>query len=252
MTRDCLTEEDLLALLAGDSSWDEWREHLGACPSCHSLWAKQEPLQQALDSVPDEATLKRLVTAARAGLEEALKRRARPVAHYGAWSRSPVGPLFIAVSDRGLCAISFRSTERDFVRRLERRGFEPLRAREHVEGTISQLQEYFAGRRRRFDVVVNLAGQTRFQRLVLETTAEVPSGQSASYGEIARRIGRPRATRAVGAALGQNPVPIVVPCHRIIGSDGGLHGYGGGLDIKERLLRLEGALVGRGTPSPAA
>jgi len=251
MSGDCLTEETLLALLAGDASWDDWREHIDACPSCHRLWARQEPLQRVLDAAPDEAELERLARTARARLDEALRGRSRPIARYGTWSRSPVGRLFLAVSDRGLCAISFRGTERSFVRRLERRGFQPLRAQEQVKGAISQLREYFAGRRRRFDVAVDLAGQTQFQRLVLETTAQVPPGKVVSYGDVARRIGRPRATRAVGAALGQNPIPIVVPCHRVLDSEGRLHGYGGGLDIKEKLLRLEGAPIGRKTASPA-
>ncbi len=243
MTRECLTEEDMLALLAGDASLDDWREHIAACPACHVLWSRHEPLLKALDAAPNEVALERLTRTARARFEEALKLRAKPVARYSVWTHSPVGRLFMAVSELGLCAISFRSTEQDFVRRLERRGFQALREREHVKGAMSQLREYFTGRRQRFDVVVDLAGQTRFQRLVLETTAEVPAGQVVSYGDIARRIGKPRATRAVGAVLGQNPVPIVVPCHRVIGSDGGLHGYSGGLDVKEKLLRLEGAPI---------
>jgi methylated-DNA-[protein]-cysteine S-methyltransferase len=252
MSKDCLTEETLLALLAGDASWDDWREHIDACPSCRRLRSRQEPLQRVLDTAPNEAELERLAGAARARLEEALAGKTRPVARYGTLSRSPVGQLFLAVSDRGLCAISLRSTEVGFVRRLERRGFRPLRAQVQVEGPISQLREYFAGRRRRFDVAVDLAGQTQFQRLVLETTAAVPLGQVVSYGEVARRIGRPRAARAVGGALSQNPVPIVVPCHRVLDSEGRLHGYGGGLDAKEKLLRLEGAPIGRKTASPAS
>jgi len=230
-------------LLAGDASLDDWGEHIASCAACHGVWSKHEPLLQALDATPNEVALERLTRTARARLDEALKLRVKPVAHYGVWTHSPVGRLFVAVSEMGLCAISFRSTEQDFVRRLERRGFRALREREHVEGAKSQLREYFAGRRRRFDVVVDLAGQTEFQRLVLETTAEVPAGQVVSYGDIARRIGKPRATRAVGAVLGQNPVPIVVPCHRVIGSDGRLTGYSGSLDVKERLLRLEGAPI---------
>ncbi len=243
MTRECLTEKDLVALLAGDSSPEEWREHIASCPACHILWSKHARLLVALDAAAKEVALDKVVSAARARLEEALSLAAKPVASYGVWSRSPVGRLFMAVSERGLCAISFPSTEQDFVGRLQRRGFRPLRAGEDVKGATSQLREYFAGRRKRFDMVVDLTGQTRFQRLVLETTAEVPAGQVVSYGEIARRIGKPRASRAVGAALGQNPIPIVVPCHRVIGSDGGLHGYGGGLDVKEKLLRLEGAPI---------
>lgn len=243
MTRECLTEESLLALLAGDSSLDEWREHMAGCPACRALWSEQEPLQKALEAPLDEVELERLIRTARAGLEKALRLGGKPTAHYGAWPDSPVGQLFVAISERGLCAISFHSTEQDFVRRLEGRGFQALRADQYVKGAISQLREYFAGRRQRFEVPVDLTGQTQFQRLVLETTAKVPLGQVVSYGEVARQIGKPRATRAVGAVLGQNPIPIIVPCHRVIGSDGGLHGYRGGLDIKERLLRLEGALI---------
>jgi O-6-methylguanine DNA methyltransferase len=243
MTSDrCFEEEDLLALLAGDESPEVWREHMRGCAECHDLFSAQEPLRHALEE-PARQPIDTLVKAARAHLEEALRLSPKPTAYYDAWPDTPVGPLFLAVSDRGLCAISFRSSLDDFLRRVERRGFRPARSPERVREAVEQLREYFAGRRRRFDMTVDLAGQTPFQRQVLEAAARVPAGAVASYGDIARAIGRPRATRAVGAALGQNPVPIVVPCHRIIGSDGGLHGYGGGLDIKEKLLRLEGAPI---------
>jgi len=218
---------------------DDRREHI-ACPQCRALLSKQEPLRKALGMSLNETALESLTSAARARLDEMLSKEVRPLAYYDAWLRSPVGPLFVAVSDAGLCAVSFRSSEDDFVRRLERRGFRAVRSPERTGGAIAELREYFAGRRRRFDVLVDLTGQSRFQRLVLEATAAVLAGEVVSYGEVARRIGMPRACRAVGAALGQNPVPIVVPCHRVIGSDGGLHGYGGGLDVKEKLLRLEG------------
>ena len=102
----------------------------------------------------------------------------------------------------------------------------------------TQLNEYFAGRRKECDLPVKLNG-TEFQVSVLEALQDIPYGQTTSYGEIARRIGRPKAVRAVGAANGRNPIPIVVPCHRVIGSTGDLTGFGGGLDTKEALLRLE-------------
>lgn len=108
-----------------------------------------------------------------------------------------------------------------------------------------QLEEYFDGRRRIFELPLDLRG-TRFQRDVWNAVAAIPYGHTASYGQIARLIGRPDASRAVGAANGQNPVPIVVPCHRVIGANGSLTGYGGGLPLKRRLLALEGLL-----PSPA-
>ncbi len=104
-----------------------------------------------------------------------------------------------------------------------------------------QLTEYFAGERRSFDLPLGPAG-TAFQRAVWEALAAIPYGELRSYRDIARAIGRPTAVRAVGAANGRNPLPIVVPCHRVVGSDGSLTGFAGGLDIKRRLLRLEGAL----------
>jgi len=101
-----------------------------------------------------------------------------------------------------------------------------------------QLTEYFAGERKDFDLPLSLHG-TEFQLLVLEELKTIPYGETTSYGDIAKRIGRPKAVRAVGAANGRNPIPIIVPCHRVIGSSGDLTGFGGGLDTKTALLRLE-------------
>ena len=101
-----------------------------------------------------------------------------------------------------------------------------------------QLTEYFAGERKDFDLPLNLHG-TEFQLRVLEELKTIPYGETTSYGDIAKRIGRPKAVRAVGAANGRNPIPIIVPCHRVIGSSGHLTGFGGGLDTKTALLRLE-------------
>jgi methylated-DNA-[protein]-cysteine S-methyltransferase len=106
-----------------------------------------------------------------------------------------------------------------------------------------QLQEYFAGERSHFDLLLNGAG-TDFQQSVWSALARIPFGEVRSYGDIAREIGRPKAVRAVGAANGRNPLPIIVPCHRVIGSNGSLTGFAGGLDIKKKLLALEGALPG--------
>lgn len=108
-----------------------------------------------------------------------------------------------------------------------------------------QLEEYFDGRRRVFEFPIDLRGSA-FQKDVWSAVADIPFGRTASYGQIARLIGRPQASRAVGAANGQNPIPIVVPCHRVIGSNGSLTGYGGGLPLKRQLLTLEGLL-----PTPA-
>src|SRR3972149_11851205 len=141
MRRECLTEDDLLALLAGDASGDEWQEHLAGCATCRNLRSKQEPLQRALEPARHDAALQRLTRAARSRLEDVLKAEVRPIAYYDVWPDSPVGQLFLAVSQRGLCAVSFRTTEDDFLRGLLRRGFQPVLALERVRGAMGQLQE---------------------------------------------------------------------------------------------------------------
>jgi methylated-DNA-[protein]-cysteine S-methyltransferase len=107
-----------------------------------------------------------------------------------------------------------------------------------------QLDEYFAGRRTTFDVPLSPAG-TAFQRDVWNALLQIPYGETTSYGQLARKIGRPAAVRAVGAANGQNPIPIIIPCHRVIGGDGRLVGFGGGLNVKRFLLALEQPAVTR-------
>jgi len=152
---------------------------------------------------------------------------------YYCYVDSPIGELLLAGDDAGLAVIGFpkgsmrRNPEPDWI--FNERKLATARR---------QLREYFAGKRREFDLPLHLSG-TEFQVSVLKALQEIPYGETVSYGEIARRIGRPKAVRAVGAANGRNPLPIVVPCHRVIGSTGDLTGFGGGLDTKEALLRLE-------------
>jgi len=121
----------------------------------------------------------------------------------------------------------------------ERTGAEPAGPRHR--DFERQLSEYLEGRRRVFELPLHLEG-SEFQKEVWEAVFQIPYGQTASYGEIAHLIGKPKASRAVGAANGANPIPIVIPCHRVIGSDGSLTGYGGGLALKSRFLALEGIL----------
>ncbi|MDH5823870.1 methylated-DNA--[protein]-cysteine S-methyltransferase [Luteimonas sp. RD2P54] len=150
---------------------------------------------------------------------------------------SPVGPLLLAASDGGLHAIEFHAARHPVRRRVDwREGRHPL-----LDEASRQLREYFDGRRRAFDVPLAPQG-TAFQRQVWFALAGIPYGATLSYAQLAARLGRPSATRAVGAANGRNPLPIVLPCHRVIGADGSLTGFGGGLPTKHYLLRLEGAL----------
>jgi methylated-DNA-[protein]-cysteine S-methyltransferase len=158
---------------------------------------------------------------------------------------SPVGPLLVAATERGLCRISFDpEPEREAEGLARIFGTRVLRAPRPLEGARRELDDYFEGRRREFDLAVDLTSVPAFQRLVLTELGRVPYGQVETYGGLAARVGRPRAARAVGGALNRNPVPIVVPCHRVVGATGSLVGYGGGLERKERLLALEGALLG--------
>jgi methylated-DNA-[protein]-cysteine S-methyltransferase len=157
--------------------------------------------------------------------------------HYCEMS-TPVGRLLLAGDGEGLRRVSFQS------------GLHPAevaecwqRTKEPFREAIAQLDAYFAGRLRRFDLALAPEG-TPFQREVWSALTDIPYGETVSYSELARRIGRPAAPRAVGAANGKNPLPIVVPCHRVIGANGALTGFGGGLAIKRRLLEVEAGSPG--------
>ncbi|MBM3678964.1 MAG: methylated-DNA--[protein]-cysteine S-methyltransferase [Actinobacteria bacterium] len=157
---------------------------------------------------------------------------------------SEIGPLLVAVSDRGLLRISFDSEadhHLEWIARLAGPGV--LRTPRAVDAVRRELDEYFAGKRQAFDLSVDLRGQAAFTIRVLDELAQVPFGETATYAELARRAGNPKAARAVGMVMNKNPIPIVLPCHRIVGANGSLTGYAGGLDVKERLLRHEGVVL---------
>ena len=163
------------------------------------------------------------------------------VVHYTSM-RTPVGRLYVAATEAGLVRVAFDQIEASFVTDLRRQlKRDVIQSADRMAGVVAQLEAYFAGERPAFDVPIDLGQVAPFQRSVLMAARRIPAGQLVSYGEIARRIGRPKASRAVGQALGHNPVPIVIPCHRIVPSGGGLGGYVGGLDIKRKLLKMEGA-----------
>lgn len=152
---------------------------------------------------------------------------------YYCYLDSPVGDLLLAGDEDALSLVGFPEgamryePEPDWI--YNEKPFAAAR---------QQLREYFAGERREFDLPLNVTG-TDFQLQVLEELRRIPYGETTSYGDIAKRIGRPKAMRAVGAANGRNPIPIIIPCHRVIGSSGDLTGFGGGLPAKRALLKLE-------------
>lgn len=150
--------------------------------------------------------------------------------------QSPVGPLKLVASDAGLVAILWPDDDPRRVRLgpLAEHDGHPI-----LVETVRQLREYFAGARTRFDIPLDFHG-TDFQKSVWRALLAIPFGETRSYAAIAREIGRPAAVRAVGAANGRNPISIIAPCHRVIGSNGALTGFAGGLETKDFLLRLEG------------
>lgn len=159
---------------------------------------------------------------------------------------TPIGLLQLFGAERGLVTIALPNETRAAAEARLRRMLGAVTVREDAyahEAALAQLNAYFAGRLRCFDVRLDLRG-TPFQRSAWQAVAAVPYGETRTYAEIARAIGRPAAVRAVGAANGANPLPPIIPCHRIVGANGSLTGYGGGLDLKEHLLRLERGLDG--------
>jgi len=152
---------------------------------------------------------------------------------------SPVGELFVASTARGLCRISYwpGGMEESLART-----FGPRVLRSPLDDVRRELEEYFEGERREFDLPIDLR-VAPFHADVLAELARVPYGRTETYGALAAKVGRPKAARAVGTVMNRNPIPIVLPCHRIVGANGSLTGYAGGLDVKLRLLQHEGAML---------
>ncbi|MHC5906347.1 methylated-DNA--[protein]-cysteine S-methyltransferase [Streptomyces sp. S6] len=173
---------------------------------------------------------------------------------YGArvvWAvvESGIGPLLLAATGEGLVNVVFHAGDavrgRALERLADRLGAEPVRAPDApvLAEAVRQVEEYFAGGRREFTLPLDWSLISGFNRRVLrELAAGVPYGSVVGYGDLARRVGQPDAAQAVGVAMGSNPLPVVVPCHRVVESDGGIGGFGGGLETKRRLLALEGVL----------
>lgn len=156
---------------------------------------------------------------------------------------TPIGPLLLASTEKGLCFIHFGFDD-DALRSLaawcEKQGLEtPVQDHERNRQAVMEIEEYFAGSRRDFTVTLDLYG-TPFQKTVWTALTHIPFGETRSYKDIALFIGSGKAVRAIGGANNRNPIPLIIPCHRVIGANGSLVGYGGGLPIKEHLLKLEG------------
>jgi methylated-DNA-[protein]-cysteine S-methyltransferase len=157
---------------------------------------------------------------------------------------TPIGDLLVAASDRGLASITYDVDPGAHLERLARiAGPRVLRSPKSVDDARRELDEYFAGRRRAFDLSLDLRALPPFTVAVLRELAQVPYGETTTYGTLAAKVGRPRAARAVGTVMNRNRIPIVLPCHRVVGANGDLVGYAGGLERKVQLLELEGAIL---------
>lgn len=151
---------------------------------------------------------------------------------YFTYMKSPIGKLLIAGSRQGICKIAFPKGKKY----ITEKSWEEKN--DEFDEVILQLNEYLDGKRKEFTIKLDLKG-TKFQKKVLTELQKVPYGKTISYGELAQKAGSPKAARAVGAVNARNPIPIIIPCHRVIGKNGKLVGFGGGLDLKEILLELE-------------
>jgi methylated-DNA-[protein]-cysteine S-methyltransferase len=234
-----VAEDAMPALVIGDlSSPDvDWvHHHTATCGYCRDRLREFEQVENVLeccDTLTRTAmTQRRPATALTLGIAEA---------RYG-FMETPVGLILIAVSDEGLCEVSYLDhTDRyDSLRQIEQRGFIVREHQQAVSPVVDELTGYFAGDRTSFGLSVDLKGVTDFTRSVLRATSYIPYGRVTTYGEIATMINKPGASRAVGNALGRNPVPVVIPCHRVVLSNGAMGWYTGGPRIKEALLDIEG------------
>lgn len=200
------------------------------------------PLTKALDTLyrgPDEAT----TVQAQAKLRAALAKYLPQTLFYDVVADAQMGNIFVVLNARGLCAVRFAASERAFIESFAQAKLE--RAPDRAAHVVRQVRDYLAGTRLAFDLPLDWGAMPKFQQQVLQEAARIPRGQVVTYGEVARRIQRPKAARAVGQALSHNPMPIVIPCHRVLASDGSLRGYLGqsGTAAKAHLLTLEGATL---------
>jgi O-6-methylguanine DNA methyltransferase len=207
------------------------------------LEIEADSLFQALDALFAEGPDPDNLTQAYAELQQRLSTHRARTVYYQSLANTLLGTVFIAVTEQGVVGLNFGIQEAEFLARLAKyTSAKIVNEKAKTTEAARQINEYLHGERKEFNLSIDLRTLTPFQRQVLFATEKIPRGQVATYTEIAQRIGKPRAYRAVGQALGRNPVPLLIPCHRVIAKDGSLGGYsgGGGLQTKAQLLQLEG------------
>jgi methylated-DNA-[protein]-cysteine S-methyltransferase len=223
-----------------DAAVSAMQGHAADCACCGVEWRRSGGLRGLLAAARDDDPDLSTVGQARARLRGGLDRAGHPPIRFGSLT-TPVGPLFVGVTDQGVCDVTFgQSSEQAYRKRLLGRSPEVWRDDTALATVVAKLRAYFAGELTQFSLPVDLRQVTPFTAKVLRETGKIRFGRLTSYGELAARIGAPSASRAVGGALGRNPVPIIVPCHRVIAQSGRIGGFTGGVPTKRILLDLEG------------
>ncbi len=240
--RDCAPAHFPSLCRAGEKKLlhHEWESHAAGCPVCSSAASVAGRGIRAAKRITKSAFPARVRRRLLRRLLRDLPSLTGTLYHDSV--ETPIGTVRIAMLGGAVVGIGISGgTEEQWLSRLiPRLALRAARDPKRLRPAVRQVKEYFAGRRRIFSFPYRLLGVSPFQAEVLAACSEVPYGSVSSYGDLAEKVGRPRATRAVGGALGANPLPLVIPCHRILSSRGGLQGFSGGLEMKEKLLALEG------------
>ena len=248
---NCTTFDAVVdSVLVGDATRQALAEadrHARECAVCRSVWPLVRQTVDALEAVSARTAAgvnRDTLDASRARLRAAFTRAQYPPVRFSS-VRSPAGHVYFGMTDRGVCDVTFgMRRDGEYRRRLGRRVPEVWRDDKGLRDVRDEFLAYFEGRSRKVAVRTDLRGVTPFVGQVLRRAKAIPFGHVTSYGALAHALGRPQASRAVGGALGRNPVPIVIPCHRVVRATGQLGGYVGGTRAKQTLLALEGYRAG--------
>lgn len=225
----------------------ELERHSRTCPECRLRLTSFRTAGSTLDRMFSRAPRRVDLASTEKLLAALLTQFPEQRLYYDVVRFPQFGSILAAATERGLCFISFReSAEGEYLERWTAADFTVVRSEPTLRQPMAQLGRYFAGKLSKFDLPLDLRFATGFTREVLQETARIGFGKVRTYQDIARAIGKPRATRAVGNALGKNPIPIVIPCHRVVATGGGLGGFTGGLNYKCKLLKIEGIEIGGG------
>lgn len=240
----CHPDELFVSYVLGDLPAPRMKEldkHTRICPECRLRLTAFKDAGAALDAMFSRSPRRRDLVPAAKLLSAILHQMPEHRLFYAMAEFERFGKILAAATDRGLCFISFRATaQQEYLDRWADADLEVVHSDDALAGPFRQLRGYFNGKLKKFDLPLDLRFATDFTRRVLTETAKIGYGKLLTYQDIATRIKSPKATRAVGNALGRNPIPIVIPCHRVIATGGGLGGFTGGLDLKRKLLRIEG------------